>query len=276
MKKLNEFESRILDFGDSLKPSLESFINNMGKVIALICLAVTLLVTFTDVSFAALDIKSTLPTLMLLLVSSYIIYFSLEDAGEKLGQKNAEYIAAKERFDSLRQKIGGEHLSSLRNYLEEYCKTELDYRRRRLLFSFGLTDEDLSAYLKGESFPRKKQRKLHKIASKKPINLTTEKLLGGIRPSATPELEAPTFKKLTSLFLKLIPSTVCTCITVSVILKVKSDMSASDVLTALIKLSALPVVGFKGYSSGYQYAKCNLTAYLNSRADVIESFLASA
>jgi len=273
MKKINEFESKILDFGESFKPSLESIINNIGKIVAVICIAVTLLVTFTDVSFASLDIQNTLPTLLLLLVSSYIIYFSLEDAGEKLGQKTAEYIAAKERFDKARQRIGGERIGELRDFLEEYSKSELEYRRRRLLFSFGLCEEDLIAYINGKNFPRKKQRILCKISKKKPISLTPEKLLGSIRPSESQGFELPLRKKLFSLITKLLPSTLCMCVTVSVILRVKSDMSASDVLTALLKLSALPIVGFKGYSAGYQYAKCNLTAWLNARSEIIESFL---
>ena len=274
MKKINELESKILDFGDTLKPSLESVINNIGKIVALICIAVTLLVTFTEVSFASLDIGNTLPTLILLLVSSYIIYFSLEDAGERLGQKSAEYVAAKERFDTQRQKIRGEHIGELRDFLEDYTRRELDYRRRSLLFSHGLTEEELNAYMNGESFPRKKQRILYKIAKKKPISLTPEKLLGGLRPSESQGLEAPFRKKLFSLIAKLLPSTLCMCVTVSVILRVKPDMSASDVLTALLKLSALPIVGFKGYSAGYAYAKGSLSVWLNTKADLLESFLA--
>ena len=276
MKSLNEFESRILDFGDSLKPTLEGFINNVGKIVALLCLLATLLVTFTDVSFGGIDAQGTLPTLILLLISSYIIYFSLEDAGEKLGQKTQDYLSSKERFEQLRQRVGGERLSELRDYLEGYCKDELIYRRRRLLFSFGLCEEDLTDYLEGKRFPRKKQRRLRKIAKTKPISLTPERLLGGIRPQDTSGLEAPFSKKLSGLLIKLIPSTLCTCVTVSVILRVKPDMSASDVLTALIKLSALPVVGFKGYSAGYQYARYNLTSHLGAKADVIESFLSKS
>lgn len=273
MKRINEFETKILDLGDSLKPTLEGLINNLGKVIALICLAITLLVTFTDVSFAGLDMQSTLPTLMLLLVSSYIIYFSLEDAGERLGQKTAEYIAAKERFDSLRKKIGGERIGELRDFLEEYCKSELEYRRRTLLFSFGLCEADLEDYLCGKAPHGKARRRLRKIAAARPLSLTPQKLLGGVRRTEGAELEAPLSKKLSSLLIKLIPSTVCMCVTVSVILRVKPDMSLSDVLTALVKLSALPIIGFKGYSAGYAYAKGNLVSWLNARADVLESFL---
>ena len=272
MKRLDKIESDLLDYKEALKPSLETVVNNIGKIIAIICCIITLIVTFTDVSFSSLGSKDSLPTLLLLLVSSYIIYFSLEDAGEKLGIRSEEYISAKKRYDCAREKIKGEDIGRLRSFLDEYCKEELEYRRSRLLLSEGLTAEELSSYLLGEKFEGRKRRALRRIAKCKPKNLTPQLLLGGASVKGL-ELEPPTKGKLLGLILKLIPSTVCMTVTVSVMLSVKGDMTASDALTALIKLSAIPAVGFRGYSQGYIYAKINLTDWNRTRAEIIEAFL---
>ena len=62
-------------------------------------------------------------------------------------------------------------------------------------------------------------------------------------------------------------------ITLSVMLSAKEGLTATDVLNGLLKLSALPLIGFKGYSAGYSYVKHNISLFLETKANILESFL---
>ena len=88
------------------------------------------------------------------------------------------------------------------------------------------------------------------------------------------ELENPEPKKLIRLILGMIPTTLCTVFTVSVVLSLKDGMSASTVLDGLFKLSALPIIGFRGYLAGYEHATGDKARWVESKARLIEAFLA--
>ena len=62
-------------------------------------------------------------------------------------------------------------------------------------------------------------------------------------------------------------------VTVSVMLTAKEGLTGADVLNGILKLSALPMIGFKGYSQGYSYAKHTLTLWTETKANILEAFL---
>ena len=103
--------------------------------------------------------------------------------------------------------------------------------------------------------------------------LTPTLLLGSERSSTRSELESPEKRKFPMLVLKLIPSTLCMLVTLSVILTAKEEMTSADILNGILKLSALPLIGFRGYASGYSYAKHSLTDWLKTKTDILESFI---
>ena len=61
-------------------------------------------------------------------------------------------------------------------------------------------------------------------------------------------------------------------LTVSVALSTKDGLTAADILGGILKLSALPMIGFKGYSAGYNYSKHLASAWLETKAEIIEGF----
>ena len=114
MKDFSQIEDSILDSGEIVKKAGRALIENMGKIIALAVSLIMIAVTFTDISFSSVFTESFASSLLLLLTSSYIIYFSLEDAGEKCAENTEEYKKATERYDSLRQKVSGNDIADLR------------------------------------------------------------------------------------------------------------------------------------------------------------------
>ena len=94
----NNFDSAILDSGDFMRRAGLALINNAGRAITLITLAVVSLVTFTDLSFQGFGAKNFTALVMIMLVASYLIYFSMEDTGEKTGEDSEEFKTAHEIF----------------------------------------------------------------------------------------------------------------------------------------------------------------------------------
>ena len=123
----------------------------MGKIIALFVFLLMLAVTFTNVSFLGIFTESFASSLLLLITSSYIIYFSLEDSGEKRGEETESFKKANERYLSLCEKIHGSEIDTLRDFCTNYSKKEYEYRRKNLLLSRGLSESDLKKHESGET-----------------------------------------------------------------------------------------------------------------------------
>ena len=275
MNKITKFEDSILDTREISKKSAEALISNAGKIIALLAAAITVAITFTDISFENVMSESFTSSLALIITSSYIIYFSLEEAGERWGMETEEFLSARLRYDSLRERITGDMIGNLRDFCYRYSAREVEFRQSLALLSSGLCKEDLENYRIGVFCPEN-ERRLKKISEIKPITITPKMLLCRERRQVRSELENPEKRKLITLILKLIPSTLCMTVTVSVILTAKDGLSATDIITGLLKLSSLPLIGFKGYSTGYSYSKHSLSLWLETKANILAAFLEEA
>ena len=53
---------------------------------------------------------------------------------------------------------------------------------------------------------------------------------------------------------------------------INSEYAASQATTDILRLSALPMIGFKGYSAGYNYSKRHAAVWLETKAEIIEGF----
>ena len=273
MREIGTFEDSILDSSAAIRRAAKSIADNMGKLIALIAASVTVAVTFTDVTFLGVFTEQFTSSFLLLITSAYIIYFSLEDAGERWGEKTDEYKEAKERYLFAKGKIRGEDVGELREFLSEYSKEEFEERKRCMMLMLGVSTDDIKAYTEGRIKDKRTIRGIKKILSLAPIRLSPKTILSVARANGKSELENPERGKIPMLFLKLIPSTICMCVTMSVMLTAKDGLTASDILSGIIKLSALPMIGFRGYSEGYTFSKHKSSLWLETKANILETFL---
>jgi hypothetical protein len=271
----DKFEATLLESADVFKKGFLYIGENIGKAIALITLVVSALVLFTDISFRDFGLKSFTSTMLVMLLASYLMYFSMEEAGEKLGAESKEYKSARLRLSELADRIGGDKIYELRSFCKKYSEEELVYRRSNFLFASGLSDEDYEAYKNGEAFERKIKRALKRADKLKAFSLTPTLLIskeGKLRDS---ELSSPEKRKLFSMALKLIPTTVCSLLTVSIMFTAKENIGASAIIDGLFKLSALIVIGFKGYTAGYAYSRITLPLWFETKARLLSAFLSS-
>lgn len=252
-----------------------AFIAECGsKIVATLTVILSAAVIFADVSFASIGTASYTSTLLVLLVSTYLMYFSLEDVGERAGEAADEARTTRERYEEIKAKIKPEEIPALRKFLTEYSKEELLSRRRMILASGGLSEEDLTAYLDEKSYSRQERAVLRKARSARPANLSVAALLSGVEGSAKTELENPERHKLIGLFIRLIPTSVCMLFTVSLALSAKDGLTASAVLDGIFKLSSLPLAGLRGYRAGYIFARHTRTAWCEVKTRVLEAYLA--
>ncbi len=274
MDNKDSFGIGLLESGEAIKRGLASLIGNIGKTTAVITLIIASLVTFTDIGFYELGAASITSTAIMLLIASYLMYFSLEEAGERLGEESEAFTASEERYKAALAKIKPEDIGALREFCVKYSECELEFRRKSKIMSAALTYEDYLKYERGEELPHKAKKRLRKISKIKPIAIAPEVLLERDRTRNKSELVNPERGKLIRLAIKLIPTTVCTLFTATVMLGAKDGLSFVSVIEGLLKLSALPIIGFKGYAQGYGYAKGARRAWIDTKTRLLEAFLA--
>ena len=264
-------EHGIFELSEAVKRGKAYILCNTGKIIALIAAAVAILATFMEISFFGIGGEEFTATLAVLLISGYVIYFSLEDAGEHLGECSPEFKAAREKYSKAKEKITPEMIPDLRKFCSSYSAAELEYRRKSLLCSRGYSDEDLKSYKRGDVFDRTARHTLKAATKLRAFEITPALLLS--ESARQTELYNPEKTKLLRMSLKLLPSTLCMLLTASVILTARADMSASVLVDGLIKLSTLPILGFKGYEAGYAYAVGAKRTWLETKTRLLECFL---
>ena len=267
------FDKEILEFSSVMSSGQLFLVKNAGKAIALITLVITVLLTFTDVSFGGFVSEDFGGMLTVMLLSSYIIYFSLEESGEALGRESEEYLSALRSYKSVRGKIVADDVTLLREFCSEYSVAELDYRRKNYLLERGYSTEEYEAYRSGESMPPRAARAFRHLEKMRAMKISPAILLSGERGEVGGELENPARKKLLTTVRILLPSTACMIFTISVMLTVKGELTPSVIIDGMLKLSALPIIGFRAYGAGYNYARNEKSAWLEAKSRLLTSFV---
>ena len=272
----NNAENELLALGGLMKQGKSYLVSNAGRIIAAITMIIATLITFTNVAFADVSGESFTVTLAVMLISSYLIYFSMEDAGEREGESCEEYKAAYQGFLTVRRSISPESIDELRAFCNDYTEKELRYRRLNYLCERGLSAGDLNEFRLGKPFPRRVRRHLMKAEKMRAVKLTPAMLLSRSHGTGEGELVPPERQKLLASLLSLIPSTLCTFLTVTVILSTKNGLTPSGVLDGLMKLSALPVIGCKGFLDGHKYSTEAKAAWLETKTRILAAFISQS
>ena len=264
----------LLDTASLMQEGYSFLLSNAGKAVAILTLLISTLVIFTEVSFMSLSGNVLTPALMTLLLASYTMYLSLEDAGERLGEETTEFKSASLKYSELRSKISADMIPALRAFCRDYSEREAGERRRTALFSFGLGEDEYKDFLNGKRFDFRRTVLFRRIKGIKPTPLTPSMLLSSERSGVGREIENPEAQKLLRLLTKMIPTTLCTLFTASLILKTKDGITTESLLDGILKLSSLPIVGFRGYTAGYSFSKNKMSAWLDTKCLILEGFLA--
>ena len=272
---MKELDETLFETGNIMRRGVRLVIENIGRAIAIITVIVTALVLFCDIGFADFSTERFTSTLIIMLIASYVMYFSCYDTGEEAGRGTEEYKLRDERYNKLTVRIEGRHLSSLRSYLTIYSEQEAIYRRTFFLLQSGYTYDEYEAYKKGVKCGRKARRVFAKASGIKPTPIQTSALLWGTRKNNKSEIRDPEAGKLGGAVLKLIPMTLCSVFTVSIILTAKDGLSAIGVIEGILKISSLLIIGLRGYLAGMTYSRTTLPAWIDTKCRLLDDFLRS-
>lgn len=272
----DKFDLSLLGSGELMKKGARGLVSNIGRVVAAITIIIAALVLFTDISFEGMEAESFTATLSVMLISSYVMYFSLADAGENLGKESAEYKDSLKKYGELTALVGGDMIPALRDFCKRYSKEELRYRRENLLFSCGYSYKEYESFKRGVIPPGTEPR--HRRAYLRAdllraVELTPKALLSPERMSRRSEIENPENSKRFKMFLSLIPTSICMMVTVSVMFTAKENLSFGDVIDGIVKLAALVIIGFRGYAMGYSYMKNTMPLWNDTKARLLSAFL---
>lgn len=269
----DKFEASLLEAGRTMQRGVITLAANVGKVTAIITLVVSALVLFTDIGFADFHTESFTSTLAVMLVASYLMYFSMSEAGERAGEESDEYKDSLEKCSALAKQISGDKISALREFCKSYSESELRYRRENLLNSLGYTEKEYLEAKEGGACSDAAKRAFKRAARLRAMVITPKMLLSTQSARSRSELENPEKSKLLHMLLKLVPTTVCMTVTVSVVLTAKDNLTATTVIDGIFKLSSLPVIGLRGYASGYFYSRCTLPLWLDTKSRLLDAFV---
>ena len=267
------FDTTLLSSGEMMRKGYSFLVTNMGKTIALITLLVATVVSFTEIGFCDVTAAGFTSTLIMMLIASYIMYFSLEDAGEKLGRENEDYAEILNEYNARKKMISGSDIVALRSFCLRYRQEELDYRKSNILFSEGYTHDEYKGYKNGAPVSKKARRVFRKIDNLKRAELTAMDLLSRNAGVGASELKNPEKGKVLSLFIRLIPSTVCMIFTVSIMISTRDNLTAGAIIECILKLATLPIIGLRGYTAGYEYVTKSETAWLQTKTNLLDAFL---
>ena len=165
MKEYNRLDEALLSGSESFKGKLVSLVNNMGKAVAAIAAMVAALITFTDITLSELSLTTFVPSLIAMLICSYVIYFSMEDAGEDLGKSSEEYIAACKKYKNEREQIGGMDIEPMRSFCNTYAKEELVFRKEGMMLTYGISKEEITAFAHSLKASKSKRSVMHLLVN---------------------------------------------------------------------------------------------------------------
>ena len=266
---MKELES----LGLEKKEGAGGLLSGLGKIVAGISTAIAVLVTFTDITFGGLGARDMTTVLAVLLASSYVIYFSLEESGERRGEETEEFRAAYRRHRELCARLTPEMIPSMRDYLTDYTVREAESRRRTLLLRAGYAVDDYNAYKNGAEVKWRARRVFRRADEIRAAQISPGDLISGGKPKNRGELDNPEPRARLKMLLNLVPTTICMVITISVMLSLKESLGPAEICEGLMKLSALPIIGIRGYVCGFSYAKDVRAGWLETKSRLLEGFL---
>lgn len=259
---------------DAVSGKLKStLLDHIGRATAFFAIVICAIFTFTEIAFVDISFEKFTVEGIVILVMAMVMYLSLESEGEAYAKGQNGYLEAKGCADALAVKVRGDALPDLRKYLLHVYEDEVRAREDRLLLMYGLTRAELEKYRQGERFGKKKSHQLRCVAKTTSRALTPSELLFFEGVGGEEITSAPRKRGRFLGIVRILPSVLCTLLTVGVMIDLKDGFSLRLILEGILKLSALLSMGLRGYLAGVHYVGDVLTPYHKVREKLLDAFL---
>lgn len=255
-------ERRLTDSLAALSKGHRRLLSHAGLWIAALSLFAAALATFTDLSLLSLTAEAMTLRLGIYAAATVIIFLSLEEEGERAGRGERPFTEAQTALEEAEAHIKPPHYGRLEDFCQRYAQEELSQRRARILLTHGAKEE--------AELSKAAARRLRRL---RPLPIHAAMLLGNGNGEDGAPLWRPARKRANAILFKLVPSVLCTAFGIGIAIGVRDSLSASAVLEGLFKLSALLVIGLRGYMQGYLFVLETEIPFLQAKKRLLEQFL---
>lgn len=270
MKRAEELLLEADALGQKVK---EGVLAHIGRAVALFAVAIAVIFTFTEIAFTGVTAAEFTLEATVMLISGLVMYFSLESEGQGYARAQESFTSQKKKADALAGEVRGEMLPQLRSYLCRVHAEEVRAREDRLLLGYGIDRSEYESYRRGGTYGKKRSRYLKRVARITAAPLTPSELLFFDEGRVAGFTERPSALARLSGICKIIPSILCTVLTVGVMIEVKDGFSLSLVIEGALKLCALLSMGLRGYLAGVGYINTVLLPFHKVREKLLDAFL---
>lgn len=248
----------------SLSKSRQKIFAHIGFWVAALSLLVAALVTFTDISLLSLTLQSLTVTMAVYVTVTVLIYLSLAEEGERTGRSERAYKDAETALAAVATRIPPTEYGRLETFCRDYAKEEFAERRTRLLLSYGSLDENSSALSAAA------RKRLSRI---RPLEISAFMLLGNTLRAGESPLCNPEKRRRHRLFTRLIPSLLCMTFGIGIAIGARDSLTTSAILEGIFKLSALLIIGLRGYTQGYLFISEAEIPFIRAKTQLLERFI---
>ncbi len=249
-----------------------------GVWVGCVTVAVAAATLFCEAHVTAVPPEQTVMTAAVMILSCFIMYTSLFDAGHQKAEDSQDYTRAQDAYRTVREEIRP-RMRELDAFCHAYVEEELASTRAHILERAGLTTIDYLHCRDGElsraalrQMPRVKRRALRAAVRLKPIRLHPSLLLsGGGGNRRTPRLTAhPARVRRTAV--ALIPTIIGSMVTVAVTLE-SMDMTPGAIISGVLRIFTIVWCGVRGYAAGMRALREDDCAVLECKTTLLTAFL---
>ncbi len=232
---------------------------------------------FCETHLTAVPIEQTLMTAAVVILSCFIMYTSLFDAGHEHAEDGEDYRAVLTAYHAARD-AARPHLRDLEDFCRAWSEEELSESRRHLLDEVGL---DISYFVRYRDdtipkeewrcLPRIKRRALVRAAKLKPITLHATMLLSGGRGARRAPMLSTRPARIKRAATALVPTVIGSLITVAVTLE-SMEMTPAAIISGILRIFTIVWCGVRGYSTGVRAVSEDDTLVLESKMALLTVF----
>ncbi len=252
----------------------------IGVWVGIATVAVASATLFCETHLTAVPIEQTIMTAAVVILSCFIMYTSLFDAGHEKAEGGEEFRAVCNTYHAVRD-TARPRMRSLEAFCRVYAERELTETRKRILEEAGL---DVAAYIRyrdnalpreeWRTLPTVKRRALRRALKLKPLRLHATMLLSGGRGARRAPLLSTRPARIRRTAVALIPTILGSLVTVAVTLE-SMAMTPAAVISGILRIFTIVWCGVRGFSAGLHAVAEDDTAVLESKTALLSAFLAS-
>ncbi len=232
---------------------------------------------FCETHLTAVPIEQTIMTAAVVILSCFIMYTSLFDAGHEKAEEGDDYRATLKTYQAARD-AARPYMRSLEAFCRIWSERELAETRRRLVEEVGLAYADFIRYRdrtisreEWQRMTRNKRRALKRAMRMKPIRLHAAMLMSGGRGARRSPMLSTRPARIKRTAMALIPTIIGSIITVAITLE-SMEMTPAAIISGILRIFTIVWCGVRGYATGCRAVTEDDTAVLESKTALLTSF----